>query len=171
MPISNCLFCNKEIKYNPSQSTGKYCSNKCQQEYRYKNITVPNIEAGVTKDIRSLRRYITEARGNTCSECGLHAMWNNKPLKLHLDHIDGDRKNNRIDNLRLLCPNCHTQTSTYAGRNNKNAVNQYMLKVGDAELKKALDSNENIHQALAEVGLAITGPNYKRCYKLMDIVK
>lgn len=52
-----------------------------------------------------------------CSECGCGNMWNNIPLSLQLDHIDGDNTNNEIENLRILCPNCHSQTKTYAGRN------------------------------------------------------
>ncbi|MBS1722765.1 MAG: hypothetical protein JSS66_07205 [Armatimonadetes bacterium] len=51
-----------------------------------------------------------------CAECKTGATWNNKPLVLQLDHIDGDNKNNHIDNLRILCPNCHTQTSTFTSR-------------------------------------------------------
>lgn len=39
--------------------------------------------------------------------------WNGKPIVLQIDHIDGDCKNNRYENLRLICPNCHTQTDTY----------------------------------------------------------
>lgn len=166
MPISTCLFCDKEIKYNPSQSSGKYCSNKCQQEYRYKTVTVPKIEAGKVKNTNSLRRYLVETTGGVCSECGINSLWNNKPLTLHIDHIDGNRLNNTIDNLRLLCPNCHSQTSTYAGRNNNNYTNH--CKVTDEKLKTALRLSDNIHQALTEVGLAITGPNYKRCYQLLD---
>lgn len=51
-----------------------------------------------------------------CSICGIDS-WNEKPLSLQLDHIDGDRLNNFIENLRLLCPNCHSQTDTYCGKN------------------------------------------------------
>lgn len=50
---------------------------------------------------------------NNCEQCGINS-WNNKPLSLHLDHIDGDNTNNQLSNLRILCPNCHSQTETYA---------------------------------------------------------
>ena len=42
--------------------------------------------------------------------------WNEKSITLELDHIDGDRYNNNFDNLRILCPNCHSQTPTFRGR-------------------------------------------------------
>jgi hypothetical protein len=53
---------------------------------------------------------------NKCSECGVEE-WNGKPLNIQLDHIDGDSHNHKFDNLRMLCPNCHSQTSTFCGRN------------------------------------------------------
>lgn len=51
-----------------------------------------------------------------CARCGIEA-WCDAPLALHLDHINGDSEDNRIENLRVLCPNCHSQTPTYCGRN------------------------------------------------------
>jgi 5-methylcytosine-specific restriction endonuclease McrA len=53
---------------------------------------------------------------NKCSICGV-SDWNDKPINCELDHIDGNRTNHRIDNLRILCPNCHSQTETYRSKN------------------------------------------------------
>ncbi|MEU3076932.1 HNH endonuclease [Streptomyces laurentii] len=51
-----------------------------------------------------------------CALCGL-TVWLGKPVPLEVDHVDGDWRNNQIENLRLLCPNCHSATDTYRGRN------------------------------------------------------
>lgn len=56
---------------------------------------------------------------HVCAECGLQPEWNGKKLTLALDHINGVNDHNRLENLRLLCPNCHSQTETFAGRNIK----------------------------------------------------
>lgn len=54
-----------------------------------------------------------------CECCKNDGIWNDKELTLHLDHKNGNRTDNRLENFRLLCPNCHSQTGTYAGRNIK----------------------------------------------------
>lgn len=54
-----------------------------------------------------------------CSECGLTNEWNGKPITLELDHTDGNSHNNILTNLKWLCPNCHSQTPTFRGRNRK----------------------------------------------------
>jgi hypothetical protein len=57
--------------------------------------------------------------GQVCVKCGVGGWWQNEPLVLRLDHINGDSRDNRIENLRLLCPNCDSQTPTFCGRNKK----------------------------------------------------
>jgi 5-methylcytosine-specific restriction endonuclease McrA len=53
---------------------------------------------------------------NVCYECGI-SKWFGETLALHLDHMNGLANNHRFENLRMLCPNCHSQTETFAGRN------------------------------------------------------
>ena len=53
---------------------------------------------------------------NRCQVCGLDE-WLGQPLNMHLDHVNGARDDHRLENLRMLCPNCHSQTPTYGGRN------------------------------------------------------
>jgi 5-methylcytosine-specific restriction endonuclease McrA len=64
---------------------------------------------------RLLRAGLLE---NRCEQCGLES-WRGKPLSMHIDHVNGVRDDHRLENLRMLCPNCHSQTETYAGRNAK----------------------------------------------------
>jgi hypothetical protein len=63
-----------------------------------------------------------------CFECRLPSIWNNKKLVLQLDHINGIHYDNRLENLRLLCPNCHSQTSSFCSKNRvslKNMITNY----------------------------------------------
>jgi len=64
---------------------------------------------------RALRNGMLEDR---CSVCGI-SDWQGKPLTLHLDHINGSHSDNRIENLRIICPNCHQQTATWGFRGRK----------------------------------------------------
>jgi 5-methylcytosine-specific restriction endonuclease McrA len=57
-----------------------------------------------------------------CAECGIGDKYNCKPISLQLDHINGKNNDNRLENLRLLCPNCHSQTTTFSGKRLKKEV-------------------------------------------------
>lgn len=78
-------------------------------------ILVENSEYENTKHLsrRLVREGVLERR---CYECGL-TEWRGRPMPLELDHVNGDRRDNRRENLRFLCPNCHALTPTFRGRN------------------------------------------------------
>jgi len=110
------------------------------------------------------KAFIHYTENNSCDKCGLKDTWNGKPITLELDHIDGDNTNNSLDNLRLLCPNCHSQTENFRGKN----INTGSKKVSDVELIESLRESKNIRQALLKVGLAAKGGNYDRCNRLIQ---
>jgi len=60
----------------------------------------------------------------SCQECGNDGSYNGKKLVLQLDHINGVNNDNRLENLRFLCPNCHSQQDTYAAKNIRKKVSQ-----------------------------------------------
>lgn len=107
--FSTCLFCSAQISKKK-----KYCNNKCQQLLARRN-RIENCEASE----RTWKVFLIEELGHKCQICN-NDTWNQKPIPLELDHIDGDSLNNTRENLRIICPNCHAQTSTYKSRNKGN---------------------------------------------------
>ena len=97
-----------------------------------------------------------------CECCGI-VDWNGKHITLELDHINGDNRDHRLENVRLLCPNCHAQTANWRGRKN----NTNGKKVSDEDLLTALNESVSIRQALIRVGLTAKGGNYQRCKNLL----
>ena len=101
-------------------------------------------------------------RGRKCECCG-NTEWLNQPINLEIHHINGNHFDNDLNNLQLLCPNCHSYTDNYCGKDN----NTGKKKVEDAVLVQALENSTSIHQALKMVGLCPGGANYKRANELI----
>lgn len=125
--LGTCSHCSKEFRYNPANKTGKYCSNACQQDFQKKQRIQEWLTEGRFPGKIALRQYLTEIHGYKCSCCGI-SEWNNNPITLDVDHIDGNPYNDIPSNLRYLCPNCHSQTPTYKAKN-KGSGREYRRKL------------------------------------------
>lgn len=88
-----------------------------QAKYSLEEILVENSSYA---NIASLKKRLIKEKvlEYKCAICGL-TEWVNKPISLQLDHINGINNDHRIENLRFLCPNCHSQTDTFAGKNKR----------------------------------------------------
>jgi len=161
-------------KYNIDIShwgTGKERQNWAKGLSR---ITNDNINWGYTKDeifkedscvsTTVVRKFLIQEKEieYKCKFCGLNE-WRNEKITLHLDHINGNTRDNRKENLRFLCPNCHSQTQTFCGKN----INKFKKKISDEDLIKILESSESIRVALMKAGLTPKGGNYVRVYELI----
>jgi Zn finger protein HypA/HybF involved in hydrogenase expression len=145
----------KGYTWNPNSAWSKGKSLTANEEIFTKDSRYSNelVKQRIVKD--NLLEY-------RCSKCGIDS-WQGETIVLDLDHINGNNKDNRLSNLRYLCPNCHSQTETYKGRNK----NTGKRKISDEELLTAYKKYSNIRQSLLSVGLAAKGGNYERLKKLV----
>lgn len=118
-----CVYCDKELK---ERHKIKFCSNKCQREQEYQafiSLWKAGIKTGgIGVQVRSvsgyIRRYLLRKSGKRCSLCRwgkVHSITRKVPLEI--DHIDGNSENNTEENLRLICPNCHSLTMHFKNLN------------------------------------------------------
>lgn len=108
--LAHCLNCNNEFSFNPHHKRCKYCSNICQGIHKSLERKRMWYEGTLARiDRATMRKYLGEDRGYKCETCGI-SDWNGKKPTLHVDHKDGNPADDRPVNMRLLCPNCHSQT-------------------------------------------------------------
>ena len=120
--MANCIVCEGAKAKNNQY----YCSNTCQSEQQYRTYIARwragDANGGKGINVKTLsghvRRYLAQKYGDACSLCGwgtVNTFTNKVPLEV--DHIDGNADNNSEENLRLICPYCHSLTSSFRNLN------------------------------------------------------
>jgi len=108
---NKCIECDLEITIR-----NKFCSNKCHKLNEMNKMVLNGTAKSIT-----MKKYLINLNGNKCMECGwCEVNPTSGKVPIELEHIDGNSENNNLDNLKLLCPNCHSLTPTYKGLNKGN---------------------------------------------------
>ncbi len=126
-PRNPCKNCGELVK----EAAHTYCNGACHKEYLYNTYIAKwlsgeesgNSDFGMSKTVW---RWVREKEGLKCWDCGWdtpHPVSGEPPVQV--DHIDGDARNNRPENLRLLCPNCHSLTETWGNRGGRTSSRTY----------------------------------------------
>ena len=119
--MHHCLNCGIELVKGRQ---AKYCSNQCQLDFQSKEY-IKRWKLGLENGMRgndqlsvTIRTYMLDKYNHKCANCG----WGqinpfSKKFPLEIEHVDGNYQNNKESNLLVLCPNCHSLTSTYKALN------------------------------------------------------
>lgn len=107
--LNKCLNCDNDLKYKKQ----KFCSRSCNKIHEINKKVSENKASAKTS-----KRYLILEHGEKCMDCGWRGV---NPVSgrvpIELEHIDGNSENNSLENLKLLCPNCHSLTPTYKALN------------------------------------------------------
>lgn len=156
----------------------KYNENKKQTRDRVKRIKHLDYNSLIKNCFNrtTIKRYIIENNWleYKCQRCGIIDNYNNEPITLQLDHINGDNKDNNLENLRFLCPNCHSQTSTHGSKNRKKKEKIKKKYVKKARKLKFEVSKEELEQLVKTKPMTQIGKMFsvsdnavkQRCRKL-----
>jgi len=130
---NHCLNCNTLVH-------NTYCNAKCQREHRLK-VIFSKIERNEPIQIgkentnhKYYKKYLIYKHGEKCMECGWNSInLHSNKVPIELEHIDGHSENDNLENLKLLCPNCHSLTSTYKSLNKGNGRHNRMKRYSEGK--------------------------------------
>ena len=161
-----------EAKNKMAWSRGKSSYDDSRIRKKYTDEFIFKENSDVSNIVVKNRLMSSECFEHKCKLC-LTEEWFDpfekklKSVNLELDHINGNERDNRKENLRLICSNCHSFTPTYKGRNINKFYKNGEKKVTDDVLLEQLKI-KNIRQTLISVGMSASGENYERCKKLKE---
>lgn len=144
----------EELHFDISHFKGQGWNNSNFDYDRFRN--------GVTIKSSVATDALIFIRGHRCEQCG-ETLWLGEPIPLEIHHKDGDSLNNEMDNLKLVCPNCHALTDNYCGKN----INKGVRIISDDVFANTLASSPNIRQGLMKLGLTAKGDNYRRAREII----
>lgn len=153
--------------YSPNQgwSRGKVSviDNRISSKYKSEEIFCENSQVSRSR-IKKLLISLSLAE-YVCGICNMDPIWNGKSLSLHIDHINGIRNDNRLENLRFLCPNCHSQTETYC------TLNKDSKKISSFQIEDIIEiikESKTLTSVIRKLGVLDTEVNRIRILKMME---
>ena len=152
--IANLGKTARKTPISPEERASNIAQTKAWALEKYKSTSFNELGS------ENRKRRVLEEQENKCNHCGI-SEWNGNPIVLELEHKDGNNKNNDRSNLECICPNCHSQTKTWRGRNNKRRI------VPDEVLLEAAKKHSTISEALRSVGLPDKGASHARAKRLL----
>lgn len=116
--VFTCEACGQEFGFKSYSNAHRFCNVQCAGQAK-RNESRELFQQGQLKGREVIYHLLVERDGDKCAICSI-TEWNGRPIRLWVDHIDGDATNNAPTNFRLVCPNCDSQSETFGARNRGN---------------------------------------------------